>query len=155
LSARADKPVRVGVIGCGKFATMFLAQAQRIPGLQFVGIADVAPGKAADQLVRAAWQKDQFGARSLGEAMDRGTTHLTDDAGALIAHPAIEIIAECTGDPIAATSHALAAFKHGKHVVMVTVEADAFVGPLLAQKAKEAGVIYSLAYGDQPALICD
>jgi predicted homoserine dehydrogenase-like protein len=49
----------------------------------------------------------------------------------------------------------LAAFRHGKHVVMVTVEADAFCGPLLARKAREAGVVYSLAYGDQPALICD
>ena len=143
LSARAaaGKPVRVGVVGCGKFATMFLAQAQRIPGLHVVGVADIAPGKAADQLVRAGWEKAHFGARSLGEAMDKGATHLTADAAALIAHPAIEVIAECTGDPIAATSHALAAFKHGKHVVMVTVEADAFVGPLLAQKAKEAGVV--------------
>src|SRR5213076_1099970 len=50
---------------------------------------------------------------------------------------------------------ALAAFRNGKHVVNVTVEADAFCGPLLARKAREAGVIYSLAYGDQPALICD
>lgn len=155
LSARAGSPVRVGVVGCGKFATMFLAQAQRIPGLHIVGIADVAPGKAAEQLARCDWEKAQYGARSSGEALDTGATHLTDNAMALIAHPGIEVIAECTGDPIAAASHALAAFRHGKHVVMVTVEADAFVGPLLAQKAKEAGVIYSLGYGDQPALICD
>jgi len=157
LSARAasGKPVRVGVVGCGKFATMFLAQAQRIPGLHIVGVADIAPGKAADQLLRAGWERAHFSAPTLGAAMDRGNTCLTDDTAALIAHPAIEVIAECTGDPIAATSHALAAFRHGKHVVMVTVEADAFVGPLLALKAKEAGVIYSLGYGDQPALICD
>jgi predicted homoserine dehydrogenase-like protein len=51
--------------------------------------------------------------------------------------------------------HTLAAFRNGKHVVMVTVEADAFCGPLLARRAQEAGVVYSLAYGDQPALICD
>ena len=62
---------------------------------------------------------------------------------------------ESTGDPIAAVEHALEAFKHGKSVVMVTVEADAFCGPLLAQRAAKAGVIYSLAYGDQPALICE
>ncbi len=157
LSARASagKPVRVGVIGCGKFGTMFLAQALRIPGLHIVAIADIAPGRAAEQLARCDWEKAQYGARSMGEAMDTGATHLTDDAMAIIAHPGIEVIAECTGNPIAATSHALASFKHGKHVVMVTVETDAFVGPLLAQKAKEAGVIYSLAYGDQPALICD
>src|SRR5262245_58988822 len=98
LSARAasGKPVRVGVIGCGKFATMFLAQAQRIPGLHIVGIADVAPGKAADQLARCDWEKAQYSARSLGEAMDKGSTHLTDDTASIIAHPSIEVIAECT-----------------------------------------------------------
>src|SRR4030095_6501373 len=63
-------------------------------------------------------------------------------------------IVECTGNPIAAVEHCLQAFAHGKHVVNVTVEADAFCGPLLAGKAKAAGVVYSLAFGDQPALIC-
>jgi predicted homoserine dehydrogenase-like protein len=72
-----------------------------------------------------------------------------------VAHPQIDIIVEATGNPMAAVEHALAAFQHGKHVVMVTVEADAYCGPLLARCAQEVGVVYSLAYGDQPALICD
>ncbi len=84
-----------------------------------------------------------------------GTTHIGDDWQALVAHPAIDIVVECTGHPIAAVEHCLEAFAHGKHVVNVTVEADAFCGPLLARKAAEAGVVYSLAFGDQPALICD
>ena len=78
-----------------------------------------------------------------------------EDWQALVAHPGVDIIVEATGNPIAAVEHALAAFKNGKHVVMVTVEADAMCGPLLARRAREAGVVYSLAYGDQPALICD
>ncbi len=45
--------------------------------------------------------------------------------------------------------------RHGKHIVMVNVEADALAGPLLARKAAQAGIVYSLAYGDQPALICE
>jgi predicted homoserine dehydrogenase-like protein len=64
-------------------------------------------------------------------------------------------VIEATGDPVAAVEHALEAFRCGKHVVNVTVEADALCGPLLARRAAEAGVIYSLAYGDQPAMICD
>jgi len=83
------------------------------------------------------------------------TTHVSDDWRALVAHPAIDIVVESTGHPLAAVEHALEAFRHGKHVVMVTVEADAFCGPLLARKAAQAGVVYSLAYGDQPAIICD
>ncbi|MSQ10323.1 MAG: flagellar biosynthesis protein FlgA, partial [Dehalococcoidia bacterium] len=82
-------------------------------------------------------------------------THVDDNWQRLVAHPDIDIIVEATGNPIAAVDHALEAFKHGKHVVNVTVEADAFCGPLLARRAAEAGVVYSLAYGDQPALICD
>ena len=70
-------------------------------------------------------------------------------------HPAIDIVVECTGDPVAAVAHAVAAFSEGKHVINATVEADAFCGPALAASARDAGVIYSMAYGDQPALTCD
>src|SRR2546422_6270813 len=88
-------------------------------------------------------------------ALKERRTHVSEDWRALVAHPAVEIVVEATGNPIAAVEHALAAFRNGKHVVMVTVEADAFCWPLLAKKAKEAGVVYSLALRDQPAIICD
>ena len=94
-------------------------------------------------------------AASLEQALDEGTTHVGDDWQALVRHPAIDVVVECTGAPIAAVDHILEAFAHGKHVVNVTVEADAFCGPLLARRAEAAGVVYSLAFGDQPALICD
>ena len=80
---------------------------------------------------------------------------MTADAEALIALPEVEVIVEATGVPQAGIRHALAAIAHGKHIVMVNVEADALTGPLLARKAKAAGVVYSLAWGDQPALICE
>jgi len=60
---------------------------------------------------------------------------------------------EATGDPEAGARHALQAITGGKHIVMVNVEADALVGPVLKRLADGAGVVYSLAYGDQPALI--
>jgi predicted homoserine dehydrogenase-like protein len=101
------------------------------------------------------WSDEQSNAQSLDEALKTGQTHISDNWETLVSHPAIDVIVECTGHPIAAVDHCLLAFKNGKHVVNVTVEADAFCGPLLAQKAKEAGVVYSLAFGDQPALICD
>jgi predicted homoserine dehydrogenase-like protein len=77
------------------------------------------------------------------------------DAAALIDAGPIEVVIDATGDPAAGVGHALRCFSQGKHVVMVNVEADALVGPYLADRAREAGVIYSLAYGDQPALICE
>jgi len=157
LAARAaeGRPLRVGLVGAGKFGAMYLAQIPNTPGVHLAGIADLSPANACANLERVGWQPERYAAPSLDSALARGTTHVGDDWEALVAHPAIEIVVEATGNPIAAVTHALAAFRHGKHVVMVTVEADAFCGPLLARKAREAGVVYSLAYGDQPALICD
>jgi predicted homoserine dehydrogenase-like protein len=90
-----------------------------------------------------------------GRRAARRPHHVGDGLAGAGGHPAIEIVVECTGNPVAAVDHCLEAFAQGKHVVNVTVEADAFCGPLLARRAAEAGVVYSLAYGDQPALICD
>ena len=149
------KPLRVGLIGAGKFAAMYLAQVPNTPGVHLAGIADLQPQNARSNLERVGWKSEAYSAASLADALQRGTTHLGDDWPALVAHPAIDIVIEATGNPVAAVEHALAAFDNGKHVVMVTVEADAFCGPILAQRAQEAGVVYSLAYGDQPALICD
>ena len=149
------KPLRVGLIGAGKFAAMYIAQVPKTPGVHLVGIADLAPANARANLERVGWPAAAFDAASLDAAFKERRTHLTDDWQALVSHPGIDIVVEATGNPPAAVEHALAAFGHGKHVVMVTVEADAFCGPILARKAREAGVVYSLAYGDQPALICD
>ncbi len=149
------KPLRVGLVGAGKFGAMYLAQVPKTPGLHLVGIADLFPANAKINLQRVGWDAERYTAASLEAAFSSGLTHVGDDWQALVAHPLIDIVVEATGNPIAAVEHALAAFRHGKHVVMVTVEADAMCGPLLARRAAEAGVVYSLAYGDQPALICD
>lgn len=151
----AGKPVRVGLIGAGKFGSMYLAQVPRTPGMQVVAIADLSPAGARRNLARVGWPEEASGAKSIDEAVAQGRTHVGEDWQALVSHPAVDVVVECTGHPIAAVEHCLAAFKHGKPVVNVTVEADAFCGPLLARRAAEAGVVYSLAFGDQPALICD
>ncbi|MEO8156529.1 MAG: Gfo/Idh/MocA family oxidoreductase [Betaproteobacteria bacterium] len=149
------KPLRVGLVGAGKFGAMYLAQVPKTPGLHLAGVADLSPANAKTNLQRVGWKPERYAAASLDAALSSGLTHVGEDWQALVAHPLIDIVVEATGHPIAAVEHALAAFKHGKHVVMVTVEADAMCGLLLASRAKEAGVVYSLAYGDQPALICD
>ena len=141
LLERQDNPLRVGLIGAGKFATMYLAQLPKTPGVRLVGIADLAPENARQNLQRVGLDPARF--------------PVIEDWERLVADPQIDIIIEATGNPIAAVEHILGAFKHGKHVINVTVEADAFCGPILARRAREAGVVYSLAYGDQPALICD
>ena len=149
----AGEPVRVGLIGAGKFGTMFLAQARRTPGLHVMAVADLSLERAREACRRAGWPDEAFAAADFDAARASGAAHLTEDARALVA--AVDVVVEATGDPAAGIAHALAAFDHGKHVVMVTVEGDALAGPLLARRAAGAGVAYSLAYGDQPALICE
>jgi predicted homoserine dehydrogenase-like protein len=153
--AAQGRPLIVGLIGAGKFGAMYLAQVPKTPGVHLAGIADLSAQNARTNLQRVGWPAERYCAPSLEIALKTGATHIGESWEALVADPRIDIIVEATGNPIAAVEHALGAFAQGKHVVMVTVEADAVCGPLLAQRAREAGVVYSLAYGDQPALICD
>jgi len=157
LAARAEsrRPVRVGLIGAGKFGSMFLSRARRLPGIHVAAVADLKPDVARSNLALVGWEAERINAKNIDEAARAGTTHVGEDVHALTAHPAIDIIVECTGNPIAAVEHCLAAIAAGKAVVNVTVEADALCGLALAQRASAAGVVYSMAYGDQPALAAE
>ena len=152
---REKGPLRVGLIGAGKFGSMYLAQAWSTGGIHIAAIADLAPARAVEALRRTGWRDGQGAAASLTEALAKGTTFITDDALALIASPGLDVVIDATGSPSAGIAHVLACCRQKKPIVMVNVEADALAGPLLARRANEAGIIYSLAYGDQPALICE
>ncbi len=140
----ADGPIRVALIGAGKFGSMFLSQLPTSPDIHLIAIADLNPGRARETCRAVGWSEELIAATRYG-----------DDGLALCASDDVELILEVTGNPEAGVRHARAAFANGKHVVMVNVEADVLAGPLLAQEAAAAGVVYSMAYGDQPALTCE
>jgi predicted homoserine dehydrogenase-like protein len=146
LAARvaAGKPVRVGLIGAGKFGSMFLAQVPALAGLEIAVISDLDPERAKAACRNVGW-----------DAARIARTRFCADGRAAGLDERVEVVIEATGDAPAGIGHALAAFEAGKHVVMVNVEADALAGALLARKAGAANVIYSMAYGDQPALIAE
>src|SRR3954451_18174074 len=112
------QPIRVGLIGAGKFGAMFLAQARLTPGLHIAGLADLDVARARRQLADVGWPREAFAAASLDDALKTRGTHVGDNAQALIAHPRIEVIIEATGVPAAGIDHALAAVAQGKHIVM-------------------------------------
>jgi predicted homoserine dehydrogenase-like protein len=140
----AGRPVRVGLIGAGKFGSMFLAQVPTTPGIEVAAIADLAPDRARAACRRVGWDDARIAA-----------TRFTDDAMAMMASGDVEVVVEATGHAPAGIAHARRAIAEGKHIVMVNVEADVLAGVALAREAESAGVVYSLAYGDQPALICE
>ncbi len=142
--AAASKPVRVLLIGAGKFGSMFLSQVPTTPGLTVTAIADLRPDAARAACRNVGWPEELV-----------ARTRFTDDAAAAIAADDVDVVVEATGHPPAGVRHARLAFAAGKHVVMVNVEADVLAGPLLAREAASAGTVYSMAYGDQPALTCE
>ena len=160
LQARADegRPIRVGVIGAGKFSSMFLSQVRLTPGMQLVGIAELDPEKAKQACLRTGWPEEALAFGTSAAAIEDGAkqkkTVITSDARQLI-EARLDVIVEITGVPEAGAEHAWQALENGKHVVMVNVEADALLGPVLRRKAEQLGRVYSMAYGDQPALIAE
>jgi len=160
LKARANegRPVRVGVIGAGKFSSMFLSQVRLTPGMHLVGIAELDPEKAKQACLRTGWPEEALAFGTSTAAIEDGAkqkkTVITSDARQLI-EARLDVIVEITGVPEAGAKHAWQALENGKHVVMVNVEADALLGPILQRKAEQSGRVYSMAYGDQPALIAE
>jgi predicted homoserine dehydrogenase-like protein len=142
--AAAGRPVRVGLIGAGKFGSMFLNQVPGMPGVEVAVVADLDPERARTACRTVGW-----------DAARIGRTRFVASGAEACADPAVEIVVEATGSPPAGITHARAAIAERKHIVMVNVEADALAGPLLAEEARARGVVYSLAYGDQPALTCE
>jgi predicted homoserine dehydrogenase-like protein len=142
--AAAGRPVRAALIGAGKFGSMFLSQVPTIPGLEVAAIADLDPDRARAACRNVGWDEARI-----------ARTRFVESGRAACGSDDVEVVIEATGSPEAGVIHAQAAIEAGKHIVMVNVEADVLCGPLLAEQARERGVVYSMAYGDQPALVSE
>jgi|SRR5208282_5316826 len=120
LAARRDagRPVRVGLIGAGKFGSMFLAQVPTTPGVAVAAIADLAPDRARAACREVGWSDERIAA-----------TRFVEDGSALAGCCDVEVVVEATGHPAAGIAHARAAIAGGKHIVMVNVEAPARCSP--------------------------
>lgn len=145
LAARvaSDRPVRAVLIGAGKFGSMFLSQVPTIEGIEVAAIVDLDLERARQACRSVGWDDARIAKTRFAEKL---ATVLGDD---------VDVLIEATGNPAAGIAHALEAIAARKAIVMVNVEADVLAGPLLARKAREADVVYSMAYGDQPALIAE
>ena len=152
------KPVRVGVIGAGTFSTAFLNQARRTPGMRVACVADLYPQKARDACLASGWPAealaDALSPDAVNDLIAAGKVAIADNADHLL-HADLDVVLECTGVTGPGAYHAWTALDTGKHVVMVNVETDALLGHVLQQKADRQGLVYSMAYGDQPAIISE
>ena len=154
----AGRPVTVGLAGAGRFGTSIAAQISQIEGLRLAAVADPNARNAAEALraagwVDGQWQRCESPAKSRA-ALAEGAAVLAPDAEALESAP-IEVFVDATGIPDVAARNAWGALRQGRHVVMVTVEADVSCGWVLAREARRQGVVYTLAAGDQPVAIME
>ena len=139
-----DNPVKVALIGAGKFGSMFLSQVPTTQGLEVAVIADLKPENAIKACKNVGWSDDLI-----------SNTKFVDEANLAIKMSEVDVVVEATGFPAAGIEHARQAFQNGKHIIMVNVEADVLAGAALVKEARSAGVVYSMAYGDQPALTAE
>lgn len=152
--AAAGRPIRVGLIGAGKFGVGLAVQIAGMEGIELSAAADLSLDRARHAYTAAGWKSHEVRvAENISEvsfSLHRRRPCITDDPANVIDCPEVEVLVEATGSPEAGAVHAAAAIEQGKHVVMVNVEADVTVGALLRMKADAAGVVYTLVDGDQP-----
>lgn len=151
-------PIEACIVGGGAFGRSFIAQARFIKRLAARIAVDLSAEAAGEALAGAGWRRDEI--RLCATPRE---ARLAWDAGHAIAAAILEtvidlpfaILVEATGHPEAAARHALTAIAARRHILMVTKETDSVAGPLLALKAREAGVGMTPVDGDQPSLLID
>ncbi|HEY0917588.1 NAD(P)H-dependent oxidoreductase [Devosia sp.] len=157
LVARAEsgRPIRIGLIGAGEMGTDIVTQVAHMPGLEIGAIADLnvpAGLRAAEIAYREPGHAQEAGsATAVSAAIDAGRIAVTGDADLVIANDRIDVVIDATGVPAVGAEIGLHAMEHGKHLVMMNVEADVTIGAYLRHEAERLGVVYSLGAGDEPS----
>lgn len=156
LAARADagKTIRVGVIGAGEMGIDLVTQCALMRGIEVSAVATRRPQTARDALTIAFGDDSRAVAAestpAVTGAIEAGKVAITTNE-LLVANPLIDIVIDATGKPGVAADYDLMAMEHGKHLVMMNVEADVTIGPYLKQQADRLGVVYSVGAGDEPS----
>jgi predicted homoserine dehydrogenase-like protein len=156
LAARAEsgKPIRIGVIGSGEMGTDLVTQGALMRGIEVCAIATRRPHTAREAMVIAFGDEDRAREASTPDqanaAIEAGKIAITS-AETLVTTPLLDVIIDATGKPGVAADFDLMAMEHGKHLVMMNVEADVTIGPYLKKEADRLGVIYSVGAGDEPS----
>ena len=157
LAARADKhgPIIIGLAGAGQMGADIVVQVSLMPGMRIGAICEIRARNAIDAALLAGHDRANIvtaaNARAIDAAIERGKIAVTDDLNALAAAGRVDVIIDATGNPNIGTLFALEVMKHGKHIVLLNVEADITIGRFLKAEARKAGVVCTGAAGDEPA----
>ncbi len=157
MKARADsgKPIRIGLIGSGEMGTDIVTRVAHMPGIEIGAISELRVPNAL-KAVDIAFQESGHGrevgtASELTAAMESHKVAVTDNADLILENDLIDVVIDATGIPAVGAEIGLRAMEHGKHLVMMNVEADVTIGAYLKSEADRLGVTYSLGAGDEPS----
>ncbi|PLS83716.1 MAG: NAD(P)-dependent oxidoreductase [Chloroflexi bacterium] len=152
---RTGKPISVGLVGAGQMGTGLVSQVALMQGMDVTAIADIALDRARQALVAAGVPQEQIveadNATTADEALHTGKRVITKRASLLPQLTGVEAIVEATGIPDLGARIAWSSILGRKHIVLLNVETDVTVGPLLHRMAQAAGVVYTGSAGDEPA----
>jgi predicted homoserine dehydrogenase-like protein len=153
--ASTGRPIRVGLIGSGEMGTDIVTQCDQMKGITVAAIAEVRPEAAVKALTIAGRGTDSHRNASTQSAFDSalemGKTAITENAQLVCSSPHVDVVIDATGRPGVGAEIGLTAMEHGKHLVMMNVEADVTIGAYLMREAKRLGVVYTLGAGDEPS----
>ncbi len=156
LKSRQASPAPVGVVGVGRMGRGIVDQIATMTGMRVLALADLDGERALRGFTENGWDRDRV---CLTDELDRAQDALRSGRAVVTSDPLLlprldlEAVVEATGVPEVGAAVAETSIQHGHHTVMLNVEADVVVGPLLADRARRAGVVYTLAAGDQPGAI--
>jgi predicted homoserine dehydrogenase-like protein len=155
---RERRPVRIGLIGAGQMGQEIIAQVGEMVGMDVVAVTDLTLERARLGYSFSARQKPVVDARDpaeAGRAIREGRWVVGTDWRIVTDNPEVEAVIDATGSPQLGAEISRAAIGSRKHIVMMNVECDITVGPALRRLADAAGVVYTLASGDEPAAVLE
>ncbi len=152
---KSGKPIRIGLIGSGEMGTDIVTRVAHMPGIEIGAISELnlpAAGKAVDiAFQETGHAREVSNASAMTAAMEAGKIAVTNDSSLVIGNDLIDVVIDATGVPAVGAEIGLRAMEHGKHLVMMNVEADVTIGAYLKSEADRLGVTYSLGAGDEPS----
>jgi predicted homoserine dehydrogenase-like protein len=157
--AEQRRPIRFAIVGAGQMGVDIVSEVQQMRGIEVSAVADLDIGRARSAYeiagVPASRVIETGKVAEANDAVNSGHFVVTDRSDLIPQIERVESVIDATGNPEAGARIGLDCFAHRKHLIMMNVEADVTIGPILRRKAEQAGVIYSMAAGDEPTALME
>ena len=155
---KKDEIIKVGIVGVGQMGAGVATVISRMKGMDVLALADIIKEKAINIFEEIGVLRKNIFCSSddpdeCSRALEKGMRVATNKAQVIPLLPSLNAIVEATGIPRVGAEVAFKAIKNKKNIIMMNIETDVTVGCILAELAKNAGVVYSVGAGDEPGAI--